>query len=56
MRLTVDSQTLPPFMKFQALLFDLDGTLVDSRADITNSVNYTLRELGEATLPAVTQK
>ncbi len=37
-------------MKFKALLFDLDGTLVDSRADITNSVNYTLQELGEATL------
>ena len=41
-------------MKFKALLFDLDGTLVDSRADITNSVNYTLQELGEATLPAET--
>ena len=38
-------------MKFKALLFDLDGTLVNSRADITNSVNYTLQELGEATLP-----
>jgi phosphoglycolate phosphatase len=37
--------------KYRCLLFDLDGTLVDSRADITNSVNYTLQELGEATLP-----
>ena len=39
-------------MKFKALLFDLDGTLVDSRADITNSVNYTLQELELPTLPA----
>jgi phosphoglycolate phosphatase len=38
-------------MKFKALLFDLDGTLVNSRADITNSVNFTLREIGETTLP-----
>lgn len=38
-------------MKFRCLLFDLDGTLVDSRADITNSVNLTLRELGRPTLP-----
>ena len=38
-------------MKFKALLFDLDGTLVNSRADITNSVNYTLQELGLSTLP-----
>jgi phosphoglycolate phosphatase len=39
-------------MKFKALLFDLDGTLVNSRADITNSVNFTLQELGETTLPS----
>lgn len=38
-------------MKFRCLLFDLDGTLVDSRADITSSVNLTLRELGRPTLP-----
>jgi phosphoglycolate phosphatase len=28
-------------------IFDLDGTLVDSRADITEAVNRTLEELGE---------
>lgn len=31
---------------FDAVLFDLDGTLVDSLADIAASVNHVLRELG----------
>ncbi len=30
----------------QAVIFDLDGTLVDSLPDITTAVNYTLRKLG----------
>lgn len=38
-------------MKFQGLLFDLDGTLIDSRADIATSLNLTLRDLGFITLP-----
>lgn len=38
-------------MSYQCLLFDLDGTLVDSRADLINSVNLTLAELGRETLP-----
>ena len=29
-----------------SIIFDLDGTLVDSRRDIVNAVNYTLRTLG----------
>ncbi|MER3418311.1 MAG: hypothetical protein C4343_04215, partial [Chloroflexota bacterium] len=33
------------------LLFDLDGTLIDSRADLTNSVNLMLGELGFDPLP-----
>jgi phosphoglycolate phosphatase len=41
-------------MNFRCLLFDLDGTLVDSRADITNSVNLTLQELGRTPLPGET--
>jgi phosphoglycolate phosphatase len=41
-------------MKYRCLLFDLDGTLVDSRADITNSLNLTLAEMGRAVLPAET--
>ncbi|MBN3039466.1 MAG: HAD-IA family hydrolase [Candidatus Omnitrophica bacterium] len=28
------------------IIFDFDGTLVDSREDIANAVNFTLRELG----------
>ena len=38
------------FMKYQCLLFDLDGTLVDSRADLTKAVNLMLGELGDAPL------
>lgn len=33
-------------MSYKCLLFDLDGTLVDSRADLANSVNLMLTELG----------
>src|SRR6266849_636587 len=36
--------------KVQALLFDLDGTLIDSKRDLVLSVNATLRELGRAEL------
>ena len=38
-------------MKFQCLLFDLDGTLIDSRADLIFSINLMLAELNCATLP-----
>ncbi len=30
------------------LIFDLDGTLVESKEDIFNAVNFTLRKLGLA--------
>jgi phosphoglycolate phosphatase len=33
------------------LIFDLDGTLVDSRLDLVHSVNATLRHLGRPELP-----
>jgi len=39
------------FMNYRCLLFDLDGTLVDSRADLTTGVNLMLEELGRAPLP-----
>lgn len=38
-------------MRYQCLLFDLDGTLVDSRADLIDSVNRMLDELGHRRLP-----
>lgn len=34
----------------QLLVFDLDGTLIDSRIDLTNSVNATLAHFGKLTL------
>ena len=36
-------------MKIKAVLFDLDGTLVNSLADLADSVNFTLQEFGFAT-------
>ena len=35
----------------KAVLFDLDGTLVDSLADIGGAMNYVLGEFGRAPLP-----
>ena len=37
--------------KVKALLFDLDGTLIDSKRDLVLSVNATLREIGRRELP-----
>ena len=37
-------------MRFRCLLFDLDGTLVDSREDLVTSVNLTLAEMGRGPL------
>lgn len=38
-------------MKVKALVFDLDGTLIDSKQDLVNSVNATLREMKREALP-----
>jgi len=35
----------------QLLVFDLDGTLIDSSLDLCNSVNATLEHVGKPTLP-----
>src|SRR5580692_11402329 len=35
----------------QLLIFDLDGTLIDSRLDLIHSVNAMLRHLGRPELP-----
>lgn len=32
--------------RIDGIIFDLDGTLIDSRLDIINSVNFTLQKLG----------
>ena len=41
-----------PIEDIRLLIFDLDGTLVDSRADLSNSVNAMLRHYGKPELPA----
>src|SRR5579859_1179460 len=38
-------------LKVRALVFDLDGTLIDSKMDLVSSVNATLRELKREALP-----
>ncbi len=42
-------------MKYEAVLFDLDGTLTNTLGDLANSVNFALREFGfpERTLEEV---
>jgi phosphoglycolate phosphatase len=39
------------FSEVRALIFDLDGTLIDSKLDLALSVNATLAELGRDPLP-----
>lgn len=39
-------------MTIELLIFDLDGTLVDSREDILNAVNHTLSSLDLPQIPA----
>jgi phosphoglycolate phosphatase len=39
------------FSSVRALIFDLDGTLIDSKLDLVRSVNATLRELHRPALP-----
>jgi phosphoglycolate phosphatase len=39
------------FAEVRALIFDLDGTLIDSKLDLALSVNATLAELGRGPLP-----
>jgi phosphoglycolate phosphatase len=37
--------------KIKLLIFDLDGTLIDSRLDLVHSVNAMLRHFGRPELP-----
>jgi phosphoglycolate phosphatase len=41
-----------PVDQIRLLIFDLDGTLVDSRQDLTNSVNAMLRHYSRPELPS----
>ena len=42
------------FRGVRALIFDLDGTLIDSKTDLILSVNATLEHMGHAALPEET--
>ncbi len=42
---------LPPAASLRLIAFDLDGTLIDSRADLVAAVNATLAHLGRHPLP-----
>ena len=44
-------ETSTRFSEVRALIFDLDGTLIDSKLDLALSVNATLAELGRKPLP-----
>src|SRR5215831_5175240 len=37
--------------KIRLVIFDLDGTLIDSRLDLVHSVNAALRHIGRPELP-----
>ncbi len=53
--MATESLNLPSTARFQrvrALIFDLDGTLIDSQLDLALSVNATLAHLGRAPLSA----
>jgi phosphoglycolate phosphatase len=42
------------FSSVCAFLFDLDGTLIDSKLDLVNSVNFMLQEMRREVLPLTT--
>jgi phosphoglycolate phosphatase len=55
LRLLARSKELPERgqlkQRFDLIIFDLDGTLIDSRVDLANSVNFTRLHVGLSSLP-----
>jgi len=51
MQSTTQESPITRFSEVRALIFDLDGTLIDSAQDLALSVNATLAELGRQPLP-----
>ena len=45
------SDTQKKFSSVRVLIFDLDGTLIDSKLDLAHSVNAMLEHMGRAPLP-----
>jgi phosphoglycolate phosphatase len=41
---------IPEMIKVRSMLFDLDGTIIDSKSDLARSVNLMLRDLGRPPL------
>jgi len=50
----LDFMDIGNFSSVRALIFDLDGTLIDSKRDLIHSVNAMLREMGRAELAEAT--
>jgi phosphoglycolate phosphatase len=48
---SISIDIMPLSVKPRLIVFDLDGTLIDSRIDLCNSVNATLTHLGKPELP-----
>ena len=46
-----NTQQQIPAHKIKLIVFDLDGTLIDSRRDLANSINAMLTEFGRQPLP-----
>lgn len=38
-------------MKFHTILFDLDGTLLNTLEDLTDSTNYAMEQMGYPATP-----
>jgi phosphoglycolate phosphatase len=51
MQSTEISGSDPRFSSVRALIFDLDGTLIDSKVDLANSVNAMLQNMERTPLP-----